>query len=156
MPEPSKGQPYFAWPGLRISVGDPDAANGTDAQRGVIIRESGVPVGYIISPNVPFQVQAQVRAVLAGAPFPLGLTVQFRVFNINTGLLVLGPLNAVAPYAISPAPNGDTPAGAFEFITWTAYDSPPITLPAGDYRITVRGVGGSVFFLHDDTTILIQ
>lgn len=156
MPEPTKAQPYFAFPGLRISVGDPDAANGTNAQRGVIILDNGIPVGYIIQPNTPFQVQAQVRAALAGAPFPLNLTVQFRVFNLNTGAPVGVPINAAAVNPIVPAPTGDTPAATFEFITWTAYDSPPITLPAGEYRVTVRGIGGNVFFLHDDTPILVQ
>ena len=165
MPEPSMGQPFIVHPGLRISVGYLGAVNGTPAQRGVVILENGIESNYVISPNLPFQVQAQVRTVLAGANYPLPpeLTVEFRIYDLVTGALHMGPITGSAPVVMTPAPVEDpvppTPSPSYgpEIIVWYAINTPVINpLPVGAYRITVIGRANYVFFIHDDTELLVQ
>jgi hypothetical protein len=158
MPEPSMGQPYLNAGRARISVGDLWAANGSLAQRGVVIFEGpGIESNYIIAPNAAFSVQVQLRTDLAGMPLPLPLelTVEFRVFELLTNAPVSGPWVGGTPVVI-PAPVGASPTTAGDFTTWYSIASPAITLPAGVYRVTVIGRANWVFFVHDDTELLVR
>jgi hypothetical protein len=163
MPEPAAGQPFIAHPGLRISVGDVGAPFGTEAGAGVIILDqaAAVPTPFIISPPAPFVVRAQVRTAQAGAPFnfPAGYTTSFYIQDLLTNAPVAGsPFPAPAAPVAMPAPPGDSgPGGLFDQVVWYSIDSPVIpALPVGSYKVTVIGSGGMVFFVHDDTVILVQ
>jgi len=159
MPEPSAGQPFVAYGGARVSVGDLGANYGTEAGMGVVILELGMPADYIISPPAPFTAQAQVRTALGGAPYvlPVTLVTNFHIVELLTGAAVAGsPFLGAAPVPI-PTPAGDHGTdGPWDSVTWYAIDSPAIPiLPAGIYRITVVGHDGAVLFVHDDTVILV-
>jgi hypothetical protein len=159
MPEPSVGQPFMVYPGLRISVGDMKAQFGTDAGMGVIILNGGVPTSYIITPNDTFTVQAQMRAALGGAPFPLpaSLVTRFYIQDLITGVQIPGsPFIGGSPMVL-PAPIGDHGRdGVFDVVTWYSIDSPVVPpLPIGVYKISVIGSGGSVMFPHADTILQV-
>jgi hypothetical protein len=164
MPEPTMGQPFIPYPGLRISVGDLFAAPGTAAYWGVIIIDPNAPVNvpshYIISPIGPFQVQAQIRTVLAGADFflPDTLVTQFIIQNILTGAPA-GTFTGQPPVTMA-QPAGDHGLdGPFDtgHLEWFAINSPMIpALPAGLYRILVVGHDGDVLFFNEDTIILVR
>jgi len=149
----------MAFPGLRISVGDLGATFGAPAGQGVVILEAGVPTSYIISPPVPFQVQAQIRTALGALDYTLPgvLTTSFHVQDLITGTPVPGsPFAGLAPTPMA-APLGDSgPGGLFDHVNWYSINSPVIpALPAGTYKITVIGAGGGVLFVHSDTIIQV-
>ena len=161
MPEPAAGQPLMPYPGLRVSVGDLKADSGTDAYKGVIILEGGVPSDYVISPSTNFQVQTQIRCAVGGFVFtlPAGLVTKFYIRLVDTNNDIPGSPFTGLPLAVMGTPSGDHGKdGPFDEVRWYSINSPNIpALPAGEYRILVKGTDASakVFFLHDDTVILV-
>ena len=157
MAEPQAGQPFNASPGLRVSIGDPDATAGTDAYKGVLVLQGGVSDPIPSAAN-PIDVKVYFKTALGGAGYdlPAGMDVDIHVRDL-----------AGDPVAGSPFTGGglvlDTPAGAAaaaagDIVRWK---SSTATIPAATllddttYRITVDAddVGVSVFFFHDLTII---
>ena len=157
MAETQAGQPFNASPGLRVSIGDPDAAAGTDAYKGVIVLQGGVSDPIPNAAN-PIDVKVYFKTALGAAAYilPVGMSVTIHVRDL-----------AGDPVAGSPFAGGglvaDTPAGAAaavapDVVTWR---SSSVTIPAATllddttYRITVDADDAptQVFFFHDLTII---
>jgi hypothetical protein len=159
MAEPTEGEPFFAYPGERTSVGDVGAALGTEARRGVVILEAGIPSSNIVGSGATFTVRAQIRTAKAGGvPFalPAALVTHFHIHDLFTGAAAPGsPFTGLAPIVMA-TPVGDSgPAGAFDNVRWYSIDSPAIAaLPDGTYRITVHGhAAPGVMLVHDGTIV---
>lgn len=159
MPEPTAGQPFFASPGLRISIGDSDALAGTDAYAGVIVTEAGAPSPYIVDSTAPFDLTVYIKRALGGVGFALPATfsVEFHIHGLD-GVPVAG-----SPFAGGAIVDPDTPAGAsapvgLDVVEWA---SSTVPIPAGTltpgttYRITTHGhdAAGAVMAFHDGTII---
>jgi hypothetical protein len=159
MPHPEAGQPFVITPGLRLSIGDPDAALGTDAYNGVVVLEAGAPSPYIVDDTDSFDIKAYFKTNLGFVPFPLPGTfsVEFH-FNDLQGNPVAG-----SPFAGDPLVVPDVPAGAAvatppDVVTWHSSTAtiPASTLaPGSTYRVTTHGydAAGMVFAFHDGTII---
>ena len=163
MTQPQPGQPFNASPGLRLSVGDPDAAAGTDAYSGVLIIEpvTGVPTAYIVDSTANFDIQVFYKTALGGAAYPLPAAFATQIYiNDLNGVGVAG-----SPFAggalVAGAPAGAAPPAAGDVIAWA---SSTVTIPANTlaadttYRITIDGddAATSVFAFHDGTVIHTQ
>ena len=141
MPEPSMGQPYNLFPGLRVSIGDVGAGLGTAAYMGVVIlrRVSHLPTLFHHRPDS--RVQAQIRIANGGIPFPFSpLVTEFHIVNLLTGVAVpASPFivdSALTPPTSLPETAGDhgtdDPLSGTDQITWFAVTTPsiPYWLPA--------------------------
>jgi hypothetical protein len=65
---PSPGQPYLVSPGLRFSIGDPDATAGTDAQRRHLFR-SWRSTSAVVDSADPFDIKVYYKPYLGGADY---------------------------------------------------------------------------------------
>lgn len=156
MAEPQVGQPFNASPGLRVSIGDPDATAGTDAYKGVLILQGGVS-DPLPSAADPIDVKVYFKTALGGAAYvlPAGMSVTVHVRDL-AGDPPGGPFAGTA--LVADIPDGAAPAAAGDVVTWqSSTASIPATTLADDttYRITVDAddVGLPVFFFHDLTII---
>jgi hypothetical protein len=157
---PSPGQPYLASPGLRFSIGDPDATAGTDAFNGVIFLEAGVPVSSIVDAAVDFDIKVFYKTALGGADYilPAAFSTDFHIHEVDSGATVAG-----SPFAGGPLVLGDIPAGAalaagIDEVNWASstVTIPALTLaPDTAYRVTIEGddLATLVFVVHDFTSL---
>lgn len=159
---PSPGQPYLASPGLRFSIGDPDATAGTDAFNGVIFLEAGVPISAVVDPADPFDIKVYYKTALGGADYilPATFSTDFHIHEVDSGAPVAGSPFAGDPLDTSPAavPAGASPAAGIDEVNWA---SSTVTIPAGTlapdtaYRVTIEGDDAAtlVFVIHDFTSL---
>ena len=155
---PQPGQPYLAAPGLRFSIGDPDAAAGTDAYNGVIFIEAGVPVSAIVDAAVDFDIKVYYKTALGGADYilPATFTTDFHIHELSGAPVAASPFAGGALVAETPA--GAAPAVGIDEVNWA---SSSVTIPGGTlaadtaYRVTIEGDDAAtlVFVVHDFTSL---
>jgi hypothetical protein len=160
MSRPREGEPFFPYPGLRISAGDTEAAPGTDAWKGVIVHDpGGPPTNHIIDTGDAFDLEVQFRTANGGIAFPLPtptLDVRFHVHGLDGNPAPGSPFPAVGAPATIATPAGDHGTdGAFDVIQWYSSTVTGINLPDGTYRVTVCGheSAAGILFVHDYTLI---
>ena len=154
------GEPFFAYPGLRVSAGDPEAAAGTDASKAVIVLDpAGIPSSNIIDSGDSFNLVIRFRVALAGVSFPLppGFWVNFHLMDVRTGAEIAGsPFTGTAAVSIA-TPAGDSgPDQPPDVVDWySSTTAAPITLGQGTYRALVHGhePGSGLMFFHEGTLI---
>jgi hypothetical protein len=151
------GQPFDPSPGLRVSIGDPDAAPGTDAYKGVIVLQGGDPDPIPKAAN-PIDVKVYFKTALGAAyilPEDMSVTVHVRDLAGDPG--------GLSPFTGEALVHPDVPAGATvgaagDIVNWF---SSSVTIDAATladdttYRITVDAddVDTGVFFFCDLTII---
>ena len=158
----TEGQPFLAYPGVRLGVGDVNAGFGTDASKGVQVLEAGVPAPFIIPSGGSFTIQTRVRTALGGAIYnlPTSLVTNFYVYDLFSNSPAPGsPFVGGAPLVV-PAPAGDHGKdGTFDNVVWYSIETPQINgLPDGTYRITVHGrttAAEGVLFIEDGTILQV-
>ena len=170
MSGPRQGEPYYNFPGPtpledkpnRLTIGDMDAAPGTDAWKGVIVEDpTGIPSPNIIDAASPFNLEVQIKcatAIPGGFPLPATLSVNFHANNLLTGAFA-GTFAGAGPTLIPEAnwPNGHTGPRVTpgDFVDWYSFTANGLTLPNGSYRIITHGhdTASGLMFFHDGTVI---
>jgi hypothetical protein len=169
MSQPVRGQPFTAAPGLRFSIGDPFADEGTVAFQGVVVGAPpfDAPPPNIVPVGTPITLTIFLRDAdaLGGVFLDPAITTAFVNYHItnvenNTfvgtfgGGAIVGPLPA-AGIAI---PAGASAPAVGEVVQWYAAVSPPIALPApgATYRALAHVHGTGPFItafggFHDHT-----
>lgn len=164
MAGPTAGQPYLPAPGIRLSIGDPAAALGTDAHLGVVILDpSGVPSPNIVDSTQPFDISVFFKTLNGVVAFDLPaatFAVEFHIHELAGALVGGSPFAGAALVDLVAAAQ---PAGAvgpvgIDKVKW--YSS-TVNIPAGTlvanttYRITVVGhdTAGDTIAFHDGTII---
>jgi len=159
MSHPAEGEPFAAYPGPRISAGDPGATPGTDAWKAVVVKDpNGIPTSHIIDSGDPFDLEVRFRAALGYMPFPplTNMQVEFHIHDLTGAVATGTPVNGATPVEMPTDPTGDHGTdGTFDYVSWWSSTAAGITLADGTYRITVHGYESTygLMVVHVGTTV---
>ena len=157
MSGPEMGQPYYPYPGSRVSIGDLEAPLGTEAREGLrYLDPSGEPSPKIIPTGGSVNLFLRLRTVETGSdydPHLAGLTTEALVVNALTGDPAPGSPFAGSPPVSIATPDGDHGVdGTNDHIRWFEIEFGPITgLPDATYRVIIHGDSPSnLNFFYED------
>ncbi len=162
MSGPVMGEPFVAYPGPRLSVGDTGASPGTDAWKGVVVLDPTLAPSFnIIQHGGSFNLQVMIRTavpIYGGFAVPPATSIHFFIHNLYGAAVPGSPFPGTAPAQV-PAPGGDHGAdGLNDHVLWfSSTTAAPIALADGTYRITVVGHNAPMgeFCYHDGTVVLV-
>jgi len=155
---PVMGEPFVAYPGPRLSVGDTGAPPGSPAWKGVeVLDPSLIPSFNIIPTGGAFSLKLWIRTALPFVALVVpAATVEFHVHDL-AGVPVMGSPFAGNPLVVEPTPVGEHgPDGLGDIVGWySSTITAPLALPDGTYRITTVGwdVASNMFFYHDGVVV---